>query len=127
MSAQYDAAGAVAAGTMYWSYDESDGYGLLAPDGSEKSALVDAVVRPYPARVAGDPIRTRSTRRRARSHFAYTPDRAATLPTEIAVPDRVYPSGYVVDCGGCAYEMQPGRARARHAAAGRAGDGGHRA
>ena len=29
MAAQYDAAGAVAASTMYWAYDKSDGYGLL--------------------------------------------------------------------------------------------------
>ncbi len=56
MTAQYDAAGQVSAGTMYWSYDKSDGYGLLAPDGSEKSELLDVLVRPYPERVAGDPI-----------------------------------------------------------------------
>src|SRR5262249_33762210 len=48
MTAQYDAAGAAAAGTMYWAYDKSNGYGLLAPDGSEKPALVDVVARPYP-------------------------------------------------------------------------------
>ena len=56
MTAQYDAAGQVAASTMYWSYDKSDGYGLLTPDGSEKAVLLGALVRPYPERVAGDPI-----------------------------------------------------------------------
>ena len=41
MTAQYDAAGAAGAGSTYWAYDDSDGYGLVAPDGSEKPALID--------------------------------------------------------------------------------------
>ena len=56
MTAQYDAAGAVAAGTMYWAYDKGGDYSLLDADGNEKTALLDVLVRPYPARVAGDPI-----------------------------------------------------------------------
>src|SRR5262249_49782624 len=48
MTAQYDAAGAVAAGTMYWAYDKGGGYSLLDTDGTERATLVDTVVRPYP-------------------------------------------------------------------------------
>ena len=56
MTAQYDAAGAVAAGTMYWSYDKGDGgYSLVDAAGDEKPELVGALVRPYPERVAGTP------------------------------------------------------------------------
>lgn len=56
MTAQYDAAGEVAASTMYWAYDKSDGYALLDPDGNEKPALLGALVRPYPAHIAGTPV-----------------------------------------------------------------------
>lgn len=108
MTAQYDAAGAVAGSTMYWAYDKSDGYGLLAPDGTEKPLLVDTLVRPYPERVAGDPIAYGFDAASATFTFRYTPDPKATLPTEIAVPDRVYPDGWTVDCGGCRYENRSG-------------------
>jgi endoglycosylceramidase len=108
MTAQYDAAGQVAAGTMYWAYDKSDGYGLLAPDGSEKTTLVDVVVRPYPTRVAGDPSSYAFDASSSTFTFTYAPDRASKLPTEISVPARVYPNGYQVDCGDCQYQQQSG-------------------
>jgi endoglycosylceramidase len=108
MTAQYDAAGAVAAGTMYWAYDKSDGYGLLAPDGSEKPLLVETLVRPYPMRVAGDPGAYRFDAATRTFTFTYTPDLAITAPTELAVPARVYPDGYAVACGGCAARQEPG-------------------
>jgi endoglycosylceramidase len=106
MTAQYDAAGAVAGSTMYWSFDKSDGYSLLDVDGNEKPDLVNTVVRPYPERVAGTPV-----------SYAYEAgtftlvmkgDPAVTAPTLISVPDRVYPDGYQVECGGCAVTKQPG-------------------
>lgn len=103
MTAQYDAAGAHAAGTMYWAYDKSDGYGLLAPDGSEKPALLDVLVRPYPRRVAGDPIAWTFDATSATFTFQYVPDRSLALPTEIVVPARAYPNGWRVDCGGCRF------------------------
>ncbi|MDB4965796.1 MAG: hypothetical protein JWN44_1485 [Myxococcales bacterium] len=106
MSAQYDAAGAVAGGTMYWAYDKSDGYGMLAPDGSEKTVLIDALVRPFPERVAGNPISYAFDAATATFTFQYTADQSSPLPTEIVVPDRAYPNGYTVDCGGCRYEKR---------------------
>jgi endoglycosylceramidase len=102
MTAQYDAAGAVAGGTMYWAYDKGDGgYGLLAADGSEKPLLVDTLVRPYPTRVAGTPLSYAFDAASSTFTFVYTPDATVTAPTEIAVPARRYPAGYVVSCGGC--------------------------
>ena len=47
MTAQYDAAGAAAASTMYWAYDDG-GYGFTNTDGSERQPLTDTLVRPYP-------------------------------------------------------------------------------
>jgi endoglycosylceramidase len=112
MTAQYDAAGAVGAGTMYWSYDKNDGgYSMLTADGSEKPELVGVLVRPYPEWIAGDPIAYAFDAATQTFTFDYTPDRDLDGPTEIVVPERVYPNGYAVDCGGCAIEKATGRVR----------------
>jgi endoglycosylceramidase len=106
MTAQYDAAGAVAGSTMYWSFDKSDGYSLLDVDGNEKPDLVNTVVRPYPERVAGTPVSYAYDA--GTFTLAMKGDAAVTAPTLISVPDRVYPNGYQVECGGCAVTKQPG-------------------
>ncbi len=108
MTAQYDAAGAVAASTMYWSYDKSDGYSLLDPAGDEKPDLVNTLVRPYPERVAGTPVRYAFEATSATFTLELRADPRITAPTLISVPDRVYPVGYQVECGGCTTEKQPG-------------------
>src|SRR5439155_1284382 len=56
MRADYDGAGAVAASTSYWDYSRGGGYSMRAADGTPKQSLLAALVRPYPERVAGDPI-----------------------------------------------------------------------
>jgi hypothetical protein len=97
---------------MYWDFSRG-GYGMLAPDGSEQPALLDALVRPYPARTAGDPIAYGFDG--AAFTFSYRPD-GSKLATEIVVPARVFPDGYDVDCGGCAYEIVAGALRITRAA-----------
>ncbi len=108
MTAQYDGTGAVAAGAMYWSYDESNNYGLLNPDGTEKKVLLDVVVRPYPERVAGDPVSFAFDPVSSTFTFTFRPDASVQAPTVISVPDRVYPRGARVDCGGCTVAKSPG-------------------
>lgn len=101
MTAQYDGAGQVAASTMYWDYTKG-GYGLLAPDGSEAQPLLDTIVRPYPERVAGTPVSWSFDASTSTFTFRYRSSSAITAPTILSVPARLYPQGYVVDCGGCA-------------------------
>jgi endoglycosylceramidase len=108
MTAQYDGAGAAAAGTMYWSYDKSDSYGLLDPSGAEKPVLLDLIVRPYPERTAGDPIRYAFDAATKTFSFSYHADHAILAPTVLSVPDRVYPNGFLVDCRGCAFTKTRG-------------------
>jgi endoglycosylceramidase len=105
MTAQYDAAGQAAAGSAYWAYDDG-GYGPINADGSERPELVGAIARPYPARVAGDPIGYAFDAATSTFSMSWTPDTSAKLPTEIVVPARAYPSGWSVDCAGCATEMR---------------------
>lgn len=113
MDAEYDAFAAVAAGSMYWSYDRGDGYALLDADGNEKPVLAGVLVRPYPERIAGDPIAWSWDPDTATFTFTYEPDRALALPTELTVPERCYPAGYTVECGGCEIEQVPGALRLR--------------
>jgi endoglycosylceramidase len=114
MSAQYDAAGAVGAGTTYWSFDEGDGgYSLLAADGSEKAVLADVLARPYPSRVAGDLQGYDFDAATRTATIRFAPDRAIATPTEIVVPARAYPSGVAVDCGGCDAAVLPGLVQLR--------------
>ena len=106
MTAEYDAAGAVAAGSMYWAYDKSDGYALLDRDGNEKPVLLGAVVRPYPMHVAGTPQSYAFDAAMKTFTTTYAPKGSGS--TVIAVPARVYPNGYDVACDGCTFEMTTG-------------------
>jgi hypothetical protein len=105
VDAAYDGAGAVSAGSAYWSYDRDDGYGLLDPDGDEKPNVLAEVVRPYPERVAGSPVSWELDETLQRFTLRYEPDTAIEAPTVIRVPPRFYPNGYRVVCDGCTSTM----------------------
>jgi endoglycosylceramidase len=111
MDAETDAFAAACASSMYWSYDRDGGYGFLDADGGAKPVLVEALVSPYPERVAGDPVGWSWDAAAHSFTFTYAPDAASTLPTEIVVPERTFPAGYVVDCGGCTVEKAAGVVR----------------
>lgn len=101
MTAEYDAFGATAAGTTYWAYDKGGSYSVLDADGNERELLVSTLVRPWPERVAGDPVSYAFDAATSTFTLTYHPDPSIGAPTEISVPDRVYPDGYTVQCDGC--------------------------
>ncbi len=103
MDAQYDGMASVVASSAYWTYDKG-GYGLLDSDGNEQKVLLDLVVRPYPQRVAGTPLTVEFDEATRTFRFTWRPDRSIAAPTVIAVPSRVYGTGYQVECAGCAVE-----------------------
>jgi endoglycosylceramidase len=109
MTAQYDAAGMVSASTMYWAYDKGEGYSLLDAGGNEKPALLGVLVRPYPELVAGTPVSYAFDATSSTFTLRLTPDSSITAPTVIAVPPRVYPNGFTVECGGCTNTVVDGR------------------
>jgi endoglycosylceramidase len=123
MDATYDGAAAVAGGSMYWEHTRgSQGYGLLEDDGSEKQALLDVLVRPYPRRVAGDPTGFAFDELSDRFSLTFTPGTVSgDAPTVIAVPERIYKGGYTVSCGGCSVERGRGEVLLRDVAAAGAG------
>lgn len=111
MDAAYDAAGDVAASTMYWAYDKDDGYGILNPDGTEKRELLEVLVRPYPSRFAGDLTAYAYDEATSTLTVRGRRDPAVTAPTEIVVPPRAFPNGASVECGGCRVEEASGIVR----------------
>ncbi len=104
MAAQYDAAGEVAAGNLYWQYSKKPGdpYAMLEADGSEIAPLLRALVRPYPERVAGNPISYAFNPESREFRLDWTPSATIDAPTVIAVPPRLYPAGFQAEVAGCA-------------------------
>jgi endoglycosylceramidase len=107
MTADYDGAGAIAASTMYWDYSKGS-YGMVEADGGEAQPLLSALVRPYPERVAGDPVSYAYDAATSTFTLTYRASTTITLPTVISVPSRLYPNGYAVDCAGCVFSEAAG-------------------
>ena len=114
VDAAYDGTAAVAAGSAYWAYDKSGGYGLLNPDGSEKPQVLAQVARPYPERVAGDLLDWEWDESALRLRVRLRPDSHSDAPTVIRVPPRIYAKGYQVSCGGCVTETLAGEVQLRN-------------
>ncbi len=112
MRAEVAAAASQNAGSAYWAFDMEDGgYALVDAHDAVKPVLADAVVTPYPARVAGALQGWTYDAASRVATIRYAPDASSTAPTEIAAPTRVYPNGADVDCGGCKVETAPGLVR----------------
>jgi len=101
MDAVDDAVAAAGAGSMYWHYGKDGAYGMLDAQGNEKPALLAALVRPFPERVAGDGVRWTFDDATAQFTLGFTARTAITAPTRISAPARVYPNGPTVECTGC--------------------------
>ena len=101
MDAAYDGAATGFAGTMYWAFDRGGGYSMLDEQGTEVTPLIDAIVRPYPERIAGDPIAWDYDEAARTLAVTYTSDGSVTAPTVLVAPARIYPAGVEVTCDGC--------------------------
>lgn len=102
MDAQYDAAALAGAGSMYWDGSRGPGYGLFENDGTEKTKLFSALVRPYPRYVSGNALSFSFDENTSCMTTTYEP--TGTAPTVLFVPKTVYPNGYFVCCTDCQYE-----------------------
>jgi len=68
---------------------------------------LQAVVRPYPRAVAGEPLRMSFDIKRRLFEFEFQHDPAVAAPTEIFVPAYQYPKGCVVEVSDGRYEADP--------------------
>ncbi len=105
LGADYDGISAVAAGSTYWAYDRGGAYSLLDSDGNEVPAIVSAVVRPAPARIAGTPIGWTYDAASRVLEVQWHADAKIQAPTVILAPARIYPAWVSVDCGGCSVDL----------------------
>ena len=111
MDAAYDGAASTLGGSMYWAMDRGGGYSIYDAQGVPVPALLDAIVRPAPVRIAGLPLAwTYDDAQRALT-VTWRPDAAISAPTVIATPARAYPNGVTVECGGCTVEEGGGEVR----------------
>jgi len=101
MDAAYDGASATLAGTMYWAFDRGGGYSMLDEQGAEVTPLIDAIVRPYPERIAGQPLTWEYDDVTRTLVVTYQSDGSIKAPTVLVAPARVYPAGVEVTCEGC--------------------------
>ncbi len=99
MDAAYDGAAAAAASSIYWDYGRGGGYAPIDADGDEVAALTAAIVRPYPARIAGAPVDWSFDDATGALALRWRPDPAIAAPTELIVPARFGTAA--VDCDGC--------------------------
>lgn len=84
------------AGWAYWDYSFG-GWGFWEPDGSE-GPNADLIVRPYPRRVAGEPLAYGYDRETRVFALRFLPQDDVTAPTVIGLPaDRLYPDGWILE------------------------------
>ncbi|MBL8742512.1 MAG: cellulase family glycosylhydrolase [Myxococcales bacterium] len=105
MTAEYDAFAASGAGTTYWAYDAGGSYSVLDEDGTPRETLLSVLVRPFPERVAGDPVSYAFDAESSTFTLSYRPDAAVGAPTVISVPAMAYPDGFSVECDGCEWSQ----------------------
>jgi hypothetical protein len=66
---------------------------------------LEAVVRPYARKIAGEPLRMAFDTSRRVFEFEFRHVQGVTAPTEIFVPDYQYPDGYTVEVSDGTYEV----------------------
>jgi hypothetical protein len=68
---------------------------------------LEAVVRPYPSAVAGEPLSMAFDTQKKIFFFEFRHDPEIEAPTEIFVPNYQYPEGYTVEVSDGSYETNP--------------------
>jgi len=89
-------------GSAIWNYNPTDliwnlEYTSLVHPGGEEKPHVDVFIRPYPARIAGTPTAFRFDRETGAFRLSFRADPGAAGPTEIVIPQRIYPAGVTVE------------------------------
>ncbi len=69
---------------------------------------LEAVVRPYAQKIAGEPLRMSFDIKSRRFEFEFRHDPQGTAPTEIYIPDFQYPHGASVTISDGSYTLEPG-------------------
>jgi hypothetical protein len=66
---------------------------------------LEAAVRPYARKIAGEPLRMAFDIKRRAFEFEFRHDPTVSAPTEIFVPNYQYPDGYLVEVSDGTYDV----------------------
>jgi len=103
-------------GSALWTYNPTDvewndeNSSLVNPGGAEKPH-VGVFVRPYPARIAGTPIRYAFAQETGTFDLSFRADTGSSGPTEIVIPGRTYPAGFQTLVEDGSWQWDPNRRR----------------
>ncbi len=86
-----------------FSPDQQTGTGDLDDGGR----ALEAVIRPYPRAIAGEPLRASFDMQRRYFMLEFRHNPKVDTPTELYIPNFHYPEGYVVEVSDGYYEMHP--------------------
>ncbi len=101
-------------GSAIWTYNPTDvnwndePTSLVGPGGVE-TPHVGVFVRPYPSRVAGTPIESWFDPASGTLELSFRADPEARGPTQIKVPERIYPDGFLVEVSDGRWERNASR------------------
>lgn len=84
------------AGWAYWSWDPAGSWAFWKREGDEENPHLALAIRTYPRAVAGDPVAFHFDPVTKAFSLTFREREGVTGPTEIYVPARHYPNGYVV-------------------------------
>ncbi len=85
-----------------FSRDQASGSGL-SEDGGR---ALDAALRPYPAKIAGKPLRMKFDIRKRIFEFSFQHDSQVRSPTQIFIPRHQYPRGCIVEVSDGSFVME---------------------
>jgi len=103
-------------GSAIWAYNPTDvewnqeNTSLVEPGGAEKPH-VDALVRPYPSRIAGTPLAFGFDPGTRTFTLSFRADPGCRGPTEVVVPARTYPEGFETRLGDGSWQWDAARGR----------------
>jgi hypothetical protein len=97
-----------------FSHDQQTGSG----DVHDGGRALEAAVRPYARKVAGEPLRMSFDIKRKLFEFEFRHDATIKAPTEIFVPNYQYPNGYTVEVTGGTYETSKNQTLTYHPTSG---------
>jgi endoglycosylceramidase len=82
----------------YWSNDKG-GWSPLNADRTE-TPILNHLIRPYARAIAGTPLKMSYDRNTKIFELEFEPNQSITQPTEIFIPNRHYPDGYILTVSG---------------------------
>ena len=87
----------IGSGWAYWAYTKGGSWSPINKDGSEQEKM-DILVRPYPQKVAGKPIKYGFDSEKPKFWLHFESNPTIDAPTEIYIPKRSFTNDWSIEC-----------------------------